>query len=194
MKYSAGSLLVVLMLFNLCLASYRVNSWAGKATEGNPEIIDGQFLARQMEENSQTMLLSFPAYDYINHMTEMSAKVLIVGDAQHLYIDRRHLYAYMSATTPFSVFKGTDEEISRRLIAGGVTHIVYNPLELVRLAGSGVVKFSDEDIYRLEGFLRSAMVKRLYHAEPAGRPVYVFGVIKGPKQADIPEPAKAVEK
>lgn len=119
---------------------------------------DAVYLGRHRIDNPGALFDGLPANQYINHHTLPSAKILIIGDVQHLYIQRRHRYTYLSATTPYQIFKdkaGEHDKISRLLKEVGYTHIYYNSFEMKRLQGVGVVGYPKEDNRYIEDFLQS---------------------------------------
>ncbi len=106
--------------------------------------------------------------------------MLIIGDVQHLYINRRHRYADQSATTPYEPFKtfsGNYHAVSDALKQNGTTHIVYNPEELRRLQRMGIVAWKREDIPLIEGFLTSPYGQELYVNKGQGMDVKVYKLI-----------------
>lgn len=148
----------------LAMGFYAVNSWTGSFGTAFIDEPDDKYLLRQMIDNEQAILYSLPVYTYINETLEPDAKVLIIGDAQHLYLRRRHVYTYLSATTPYDVFrteKGHPLKIAKTLAARGITHIVYNPTELERLQTCGAIGYKKADNGAIEDFLNSDRVKKL---------------------------------
>lgn len=126
---------------------------------------DELYLGRHRIDNPGALFDGLPAYQYINHHTLPTAKILIIGDVQHLYIKRRHSYTYLSATTPYQVFKdgaGNHEKIFQSLKAEGCTHIYYNSVELERLQDVGVVGYPKEDNRYIKDFLESKFVNHVY--------------------------------
>jgi hypothetical protein len=126
---------------------------------------DETFLLRHMIDNPEALLDCYPANCFINEDLEPNACVLIIGDVQHLYIHRRHRYAYQSATTPYAPFKrfsGNHQALARELKKSGITHILYNPVGLLRLQDLGVVAWKLDDTPLMEAFLKSSFVRRVY--------------------------------
>jgi len=141
---------------------------------------DDAYLRRHMEMNQEALLDSYPANCYINKNIEANARVLIIGDVQHLYIKHRHRYTYLSATTPYEPFKkftGNYHSVSDALKQNGITHILYNPLEFLRLQSMGVVAWKREDIPLIDGFLKSPYVRELYVNKGQGVDVRVYKLI-----------------
>ena len=127
---------------------------------------DDMHLRRHMIGDESALLDSYPVYAYINENLAPNALVLIIGDAQHLYIQRRHRYAYLSASTPFDIFTteagANDEKISEKFKAEGITHILYNPVEMVRLQRAGAMPYREENNKFIESFLVGGFVKKIY--------------------------------
>jgi hypothetical protein len=127
---------------------------------------DDRHLRRHMMDDTHAVLDSYPVYAYINENLSPNALVLIIGDAQHLYIQRRHRYAYLSASTPYDIFKTEaglhDANISAKFKAEGITHILYNPVEMVRLQQARALPYSEDNNRFIESFLAGKYVKRIY--------------------------------
>jgi hypothetical protein len=129
---------------------------------------DDAYLRRHMIENPEALLDSYSANCYINDNLGPDACVLIIGDVQHLYIKRRHRYTYLSATTPYGPFKnfsGAYNAIHHALKKEGITHILYNPFELMRLQDMGAIAWKKDDTPLIEDFLKSPFVRRIYFSK-----------------------------
>lgn len=138
---------------------------------------DHAYLMRHLFGDITAVLDSYPAYVYINEHLGPGARVLIVADAQHLYLHRRHVYSYLSATTPFAIFKeraGDPEAIAADLKDRGITHILYNPIELSRLQEAGALAYRQEDNAYIEEFLKTNFVQLRYTDPRVNYPVYVY--------------------
>ncbi len=167
------------ILLNMSMGFYEVN--LRTATYGMDLLheTDDKFLFRHMIEGKKTVLDSVPIYNYINEHTDREAVVLIIGDAQHLYIERRHRYTYLSGTTPFEIFKnkaGNNQEIANYFKAEGITHIVFNPPELIRLQQCGAISFKEEDNIHIQNFLQSRYVTYITAYKRAFITVYLFAL------------------
>lgn len=126
---------------------------------------DDKYLRRHMLDNPEALLDSYPVNCYINKHLAPDTCVLMIGDVQHLYIHRKHRYTYLSATTPYGPFKkfaGAHDSISRELKSRGITHILYNPHELLRLQRIRAIAWDEVDTVLIEDFLKSPFVRRIY--------------------------------
>jgi hypothetical protein len=133
-----------------------------------------------MLHNREALLDGYPANRYINDRLDPGACVLLIGDIQHLYVKRRHRYTHQSATTPYEPFlrhRGDSRAIAASLKASGITHILYNRDELLRLIDVGVVAWKREDAPLFEDFLNSSSVALLYTNSGAGSGVRVYGLL-----------------
>ena len=74
--------------------------WAGDFGFAHLRENDEEYMARQLASAKGFMLSSYPVDMYINENAAPDARVLIIGDAQHLYLKRRHEYSYLSASDP----------------------------------------------------------------------------------------------
>ena len=138
------------------------------------------YLRRHMDSNPEALLDGYPADCFINERLGPDACVLLVGDVQHLYVKRRHRYTYQSATTPYVPFKlhrGDYGAVADALKARGITHILYNRTELIRLLEVGVVAWRVEDIPLIEDFLRSSRVEQIYVNLGRGMDVKVYRLL-----------------
>jgi hypothetical protein len=137
---------------------------------------DDKFLQRHMIDNRSAILFSYPVYAYVNAHLPTDTVILVIGDAQHLYLDRRHRYTYLSAVSSYDIFKtapNNHPEIACSLKSDGITHIIYNPIEMSRLEQVGASLFTERDQDAIESFLSSRYVTRMYcrrfHVYPTGR-------------------------
>jgi len=166
-SWTAGFIRTVFILYTftgLAMGFYTVNNWTGSLGPGFIREPDDRYLLRQMIDNEQALLYSLPVYTYINKNLKPEAKILVIGDAQHLYLRRRHVYTYLSATTPYDIFrnqKGKPFEIAEVLAARGITHIVYHPSEMKRLQACGAIGYQREDNGAIAAFLAGPAVKKL---------------------------------
>lgn len=138
---------------------------------------DDAFLRRHMIDNPAALLESLPVYEYVNKHTDPDAQVLIIGDAQHLYIKRRHRYAYLAATTPYDVMREYAPEydrIAHELKREGITHIIFAPHELQRLQRCGAVGFEERNTEHINGFLTSPWVHLVYEHRRPMLSVYLY--------------------
>jgi hypothetical protein len=156
---------IVFYLFvGFCMGFYAVKARTGTLGNNFIKKPDEKYLQIQMLDNKNALLYSLPIYNYINKNLETNSKILIIGDAQHLYIKRRHVYTYLSGTTPYEIFRtkqGKHADIAAALFTQGITHIVYNPLELERLQKCGAISYKKEDNAAIEDFLKSPQVRLL---------------------------------
>ncbi len=160
-KFLTCPVTVILLFWFLSAGWYIVNLRTHTYGMDFFDETDERYLFRHMVDNPIALNYSHPIYFYINKNTDIHSRVLIIGDAQHLYLDRRHLYTYLSATTPFDIFKQAGNnhlKIYRWLQDRGITHIVYNPAEMSRLQQCGAIHFSEEDTVYIENFLQSDYV------------------------------------
>ena len=165
------------LFLNLSMGFYQLNLRTQTYGMDFCDETDEKYLMRQMIDGSSVLLFSLPIYNYINNKTDEHALVLIIGDAQHLYLKRRHLYTYLSASTPFDVFKynaGRHEEIAKALRADGITHIVYNPIELVRLQRCGAISFPEKNNAAIDNFLQSRYVRQIKVYKRSTLNVYLY--------------------
>ncbi len=174
------SVAALCLAFNLCLGVFEVNRWGAAHGLESLHETGGQFLARLTGIGNGKVLSSVPIYDIINDGLDRDARVLIIGDAEHLYINRRHLYTYWSATTPYEVFRdkaGRPAEVSAALKAEGITDIVYSPAEMVRLQRHGAIGYPERDDPLIDDFLKSGYVRLVARSDATGTPVFLFEVI-----------------
>ncbi|MCX8045190.1 MAG: hypothetical protein N3B18_13810 [Desulfobacterota bacterium] len=143
---------------------------------------DAAFLRRHMIDTPAAVLESLPVYTYINNTLDPGALVLIIGDAQHLYLQRRHRYAYLAATTPYDViseYAPDYHRIAEALKHAGITHLVFAPHELQRLQRSGAVGFPESDTLHIYAFLNSSHVVPIYEYRRGILRVYLYELQKG---------------
>jgi len=171
-KHSAGPIkffiagicgLYLIMMFNI--GFYTVSMHTMQYGMDGVYQSDETYLGKHTIDNPHALFDGLFAQHYINTTTLPTAKILLIGDVQHLYIKRRHGYTYLSATSPYQLFKNnaTDpEQIARSLKANGYTHIYYNPVELSRLQDVGVIGYAEEDNIYIEKFLQSNFVTCVY--------------------------------
>lgn len=167
----------VCVLLNCGMGMYQVNMRTKTYGTDFLHDSDERYLRRHMISNRQALLDSYPANCYINENSRADARILIIGDAQHLYLRRRHLYTYLSATTPYEPFRkciGDCRQTWRELKRRGITHIQYNPFELRRLQGMGCIAWKREDNYLFELFFKSPYVRRVYYSRRQVIEVMVF--------------------
>ena len=158
------------LFVNMCMGFYHVNMHTQTYGFNFLNQTNSTYLLRHMIADKSALLDSYPVYEYINGTTDPTAVVLIIGDAQHLYIKRRHRYAYIAAASPYEVFRekaGLNGEIAQHLRSQGITHIVYNPHELARLQEIGAVAYKKENTVFIEKFLQSPFVREIFaHRRP----------------------------
>jgi len=165
------------LVFNACLGFFIVDQWTSAYGFEHAVETDNQYLLRRAREGKSVMLQSVPAYEYINDNAGKDARVLVIGDAEHLYIKRRHVYTYLSAVTPYDMFLGghkDNAELYSELRGLGITHVVYNPVEMERLSRTGFIRRIKDEKDNIERFLRSGYVRRINVKDGAGMPVYLF--------------------
>ncbi len=168
------------VLLNCSMGFYQVNMRTMTYGTQFLQETDDAYLRRHMEGNPQALLDSYPANCYINTNTDPGSCVLIIGDIQHVYLDRRHRYVYQSATTPYEPFKtcrGDHQALRRALRQNGITHILYNAAEFLRLQRMGIIAWKQEDIVLIEGFLESPYVRKLYINKGPVSDVMVYKLI-----------------
>ena len=150
------------LFVGLCMGFYAVKARTGTLGNNFIKEPDEKYLQIQMIDNKNALLYSLPIYYYINKNLETNSKILIIGDAQHLYLKRRHIYTYLSGTTPYEVFKtmrGNSAEIAAALAKQEITHLVYNPFEMERLQKCKAISYKKEDNQAIKDFLNSPQVK-----------------------------------
>ncbi|MBI5696096.1 MAG: glycosyltransferase family 39 protein [Nitrospirae bacterium] len=170
---------VFILAVQLSLGFFLVNDWTASSGLAGVSETDDAYLLRRSVPKGNVVLTSFPAYKYINENSDRDARVLVIGDAQHLYIDRRHMYTYLSARAPYDIFRekaGDQEAVYAWLKSEGVTHIVYNPAEMARLQKLGYIAYPAKDNRYIRDFLSGGRVTRLLAYGSAKAPVFVFGV------------------
>jgi len=170
-----------LLVFNICLGFFLVNNWAAASGFGHMSETDDEYLQRRMNMGRGVVLFSLPVFNLLNEAQGVG-KVLVIGDAQHLYIHRRHIYTYYSATTPYQIFKddaARPGDIYNGLAGQGVTHIVYCPEEMRRLQRAGVINYKEEDDRYIEDFLKGPYVRLVAKSGTAGANVYLFELRPG---------------
>jgi hypothetical protein len=169
------------LLFNACLGFRMVDTWTATPGFAFAGESDDAYLLRRMRLGQGAILDSYPVYRYANERLPREATVLVIGDAQHLYLRRRHRYAYLSATTPYGAFEeARDAVVAGRLAAEGVTHVVWNPGELDRLRGEGVVPVDDALAARMACFLAGPHARLLTATRAPALPVYLYEVSPAP--------------
>jgi Dolichyl-phosphate-mannose-protein mannosyltransferase len=144
---------------------------------------DELYLNRHMIGNPEAFLDSYPINIYINRYLGPEACVLIIGDVQHLYLQRRHRYTYLSATTPyrpFSLYAEDHRAAARSLLQSGITHIQYNPRELRRLQDVGAIAWRAEDTHLIESFLSSSQVRTIYSFAFHGNKATLYKIVEQP--------------
>jgi hypothetical protein len=186
-KHSAGPIkffiagtcgLYLIMMFNI--GFYTVSMHTMQYGMDGVYQSDETYLGKHTIDNPHALLDGLFAQRYINASTPPTAKILLIGDVQHLYIKRRHEYAYLSATTPYQLFKNNSadpEQIYLSLKADGYTHIYYNPVELKRLQDVGVISYAKEDNQYIEKFLRSRFVTCVYTKRRILRAAFVYELL-----------------
>jgi len=136
---------------------------------------------------------SRPAYDFINSELPRGARVLVLGDARTFGLERPYLASSVFDLNPvveLSSASRSGGELYSRLRAAGVTHIVLNVAEAIRL-GRGYrtfywdaaarrvfYEFWDRHLVELRGwnetadgrFLNRVVLYELAGADPARRP------------------------
>jgi len=169
------------MVFGICLGFFLVDKWTDAYGFEHATDSDAQYLDRRMHEGGSVMLHSAPVYGYINENTDKGARVLIIGDAQHLYIKRRHMYSYLSANEPIGIFSkmaGDNRAVYDYIVSQGITHIIYNPGEMNRLQESGHISYEKKDDGYIVDFLKSGFVRMVTSSNAPGRPVYLFEIVE----------------
>lgn len=182
-RYMKAALVVITvfyLFFNLNLGFYQVDTWTSAFGFEHMNETGEEFLSRKMRARGGGYLSSVEAYAYANKNIAKDARVLIVGDYQHLYIDRKYIYCALSDGTPYGVFvekAGKNDEISRHLKGYGITHIIYNPSEMRRLQASGLINFKEEDDRYIESYLSSGNVKLVMSSKTPTGTVYLVEIL-----------------
>jgi hypothetical protein len=167
------------LAINLSLGFFSVNNWSKASGMAYYDESDHDYLMRRVEDKGVVVLTSYPVYSYINDNLPGDAKVLIIGDGQHLYIQRRHVYTYLSAADPFAAFRehAVDPEAVRiSLLRDGITHIVYNPTEMRRRQETGHERYPADQNERIHEFLNSPYAKPVYSGGSDGYQAYLFEI------------------
>ena len=178
---AVGAVVAFFFLFNLAFGFRQVDKWTSAEGFDHFRESDGEHLARRARERGGAILAAFPVQDLANRTLPEDANVLLVGDAQHLYIRRKHQYSYISATTPLRAFErgaSGNGEIAALLRHQGVTHIIFNPRELLRLQQNGIIAFPAEHNRTIEAFVRSPAVRLLGSTNINQWPVYLFELVE----------------
>ena len=141
---------------------------------------DDRYLRMHMIGDKEALLDSYQVNCYINETLKPDARILVIGDVQHLYIKRHHLYTYLSATTPYDPLKnrsGDCRDASRALKEKGITHILFSPFELKRLQEIGAIAWKKEDNSCMENFFKSPCVRRIYDSKRQEVEVMLFELL-----------------
>lgn len=168
------------VFFCLTMGFYMVNLRTKTYGTNFIDDTDEKYLLKHMVDDQAAVLYSYPTYQYINTYLAPSAVVLVIGDAQHLYIQRRHRYTYLSATTPYDIFEskaGKHEDIVTSLKESGITHIAYNPYEMERMQKCGAISYKEDDNKLIEDFLRSPYVKLLHTYKRGAVSAHLFALL-----------------
>lgn len=177
MKYILGTTLAFYILFGVLLGFYQADLWAGDFGFSHLNENAEEYMARQLASDKGFMLSSYPVEKYINENAEPDARVLIIGDAQHLFIKRRHEYSYLSASDPCTALCRDEKTATAYLKAEGINYIIYNPRELRRLQRSQAVSFKENGDRSLENFLNGTSVKLIYASNGRFGPVLLYKVL-----------------
>jgi len=170
--------LYLFIMFNISF--YTTSMHTRQYGKDGVSLSDETYLGKHYIDNPHALFDGLPATQYINSSTLPTAKILIIGDVQHLYIKRRHVYTYLSATTPYQIFKNRfsdPKQIYLSLKAEGFTHIYYNPVELKRLQGIDVVAYAQEDNQYIEHFLQSNFVTCVYSHKRTTMESFVYKLL-----------------
>jgi len=176
-----GGVLIMGLAVNIWLGFSAVDYWSKSPGLEHMYESDKDYLMRRMADKGDVVLTSYPVYEYINENIPADARVLIIGDAQHLYIKRRHAYTYLSATEPFDAFlkdDGDPDMIADTLLAEGYTYIAYNPSEMARLQKSGHISFPKSMDKRIDGFLKSRRVSLIGSGGVGNIRAYLFKIVR----------------
>ena len=168
---------VICIVVNAGMGMYQVNMRTMTYGADFLHDSDDRYLRRHMIGNKEALLDSYPVNCYINENTRPDARILIIGDVQHLYIKRRHLYTYLSATTPYDPLKncsGDCRDTRQALKEKGITHILFSPFELKRLQEIGAIAWKKEDNPHMENFFKSPCVRRIYASKRPAIEVILF--------------------
>ncbi len=149
-----------------------------------------EFLARTRPGHAYS---SRPAYDFASSELPRGARVLVVGDARTFGLERPYLASSVFDLSPvveFSAASRSGGDLYSRLRAAGVTHLVLNVSEAIRLGrGYGIFywdaaarrvfyEFWDRHLVELRGwnetengrFLNRVVLYELAGADPGRRP------------------------
>jgi hypothetical protein len=165
------------LLMMTAISFYTVSMYTMQYGMDGAYLNDDTYLGKHAIDNPRAMFDGLFAQRYINENTPTTAKILLIGDVQHFYIKRRHGYTYLSATTPYQIFKSSSadpKQIYLSLKADGYTHIYYNPVELARLQEVGVIGYAAEDNNYIEKFLQSRFVTCVYSKKRTTMTTFVY--------------------
>jgi hypothetical protein len=180
LRYLFVTVAAFYLLINLNIGFYQVDTWTSYGYQHLKET-DEEFLNRRTKLASGRALAGVPVYNYINKNLGNDVRVLIIGDSQHLYINRRHLcVSFFSAATPYDIFrdsKGDHKNIAEFLKSQGISYIVYNPSELTRLQVMGNLNYGKEDNKYIAEFLGSRYAGLVTSSKNPATPVYLFKVL-----------------
>jgi hypothetical protein len=174
-RWAVLAALSLVFLLNLGLGARMTSLWTGTTGLEGVDESDGEFLRRRGTSGG-VVLDAIPLFLETDRLLPSGAVVLLVGEAQHLYLPRRHRYTYLSASTPYDIFRRPTDDgtAARALAADGVTHLVYSPRELRRLQAAGAVSFPAEANGRLETFLSGPQVRLLARSGTPDWPVLLY--------------------
>jgi hypothetical protein len=97
----------------------------------------------------------FAVYEYINKNLPLSSKILLLGEARGLYLQRGHVAASVFDEPPLIRWARearSGEELAERLRREGITHLVVNLGEAQATKGYRVLAFDDQELARLAAF------------------------------------------
>jgi hypothetical protein len=97
----------------------------------------------------------YSAADWINHNAGKTAKVLIMGECRGFYVERPFLDHLANEPNPFVFYvnaSGSDDDLYRKLQADGVSYILLNVPEAVRLASYDCIRFEPKELPVVNAF------------------------------------------
>lgn len=124
----------------------------------------------------------YSAAEYISKETPADAKVLILGDGRSLYIERPFVNATLFDEHPFFRWanaSGSGEQLARRLQEEGITHILLNAAEAMRVRQYWKGAFTDAGQAAFEQFWQkhTHLVFKDLGARSDGRFTFVYAVV-----------------
>jgi hypothetical protein len=97
----------------------------------------------------------YKAADWINRNAKKDAKVIIMGECRGFYVERRFLDHLANEPNPLVYYVNSSssaDELYAKLQADGITHILLNVPEAIRLAGYDCIRWEAKDLPVIDAF------------------------------------------